>query len=183
MRRSVLVLSAVAIAACRSPGEPVDQLSAVEDPVFAELRSRGDQTFVLTSAEQQGAAPIVTVDLQCAAGRYQHQVRDSLMLRGDGTARRAIVFEQLTDGRVSNSSHMTASGTWRPFNAPSFWWYYGEAPSVELTLKLDSGLGSPYTMYLRTRGANTLTSMMPMGGSCPGFTDKARHAEFTFLRN
>jgi hypothetical protein len=177
MRKFTLLSAALALAACESPSAP--EVTAEAAAVTA-LRT-ADQTFVLSSAENQRSAPIVTLDLRCPTGRIQSQIRDSIFLRADGSARRAFVLEQIIDGRVNNSWHNAAVGTWEPYTRSDAW-YYKDGPSIQLNLANESGVGGAYKMWFRLSDPRVLTTMTAMGGSCPGFSDKARHAEFGYTR-
>ena len=178
MRRVTVSSLLLLAAACTTPADPVDE----GDVPIAALVSSVPQVFVLGSAGGIAAEPIVTFDHTCQAIRYVHAVRDSIILNPDGTAIRSLVIERFADGRVLDLSPMVARGTWRRMTNTRNLYYYGDGPSIELTLSVEnSRVPISYTMPLRVR-ENSLSNRSPMGGSCPGSPNDAREAEFIYTR-
>ena len=179
MRRTIAMSLMLLAAACSSPSDPDDRQEALQ---FAALNSKTPQVFVLGVAEGIAAEPVVTFDHTCQGIRYVHALRDSIILNPDGTAIRSFVIERFADGRVLDSNPMVARGTWRRMTNTRSLYYFGDGPSIELTLTSENSRVPTYTWPLRLDGSEALTNMSPMGGSCPGSPNDARHAQFRYTR-
>ena len=168
MPRLRLVGLALLVVGCSNPSEPNPEIDS-----FQALLSGTPQIFVLSVVENQRADPIVTFDHQCAGVRRQTLVRDTIELRTDGSARRAIHIEHRTDGQVDGSSYIPAIGTWTS-NSASL------QTGARVTLQLTPASGS-YSMPLRVAGRDRLSIPSALGGTCSGSTLDARTAEFVYI--
>ena len=176
--RKIAVSLMLLAAACAAPSDPAAQ----DEAPLPALSSQLPQVFVLGVAEGIAAEPVVTFDHVCQGVRYVHAVRDSIILNPDGTAIRSFVLDRFADGRVLESSPLVARGTWRRMTNTRNIYYFGDGPSIELTLKSANPRVPTYTMPLRLDGSDALTNMSPMGGSCPGSPNDARHGQFRYTR-
>lgn len=183
MRSTIALTIAVSLtlvtSACSSPSDAGSDEEALQ---FAALNSKTSQVFVLGVAEGIPAEPVVTFDHTCQGVRYVHALRDSIILNPDGTAIRSFVIERYSDGKVLDNSPLVARGTWRRMTRTMNVYYFGEGPSIELSVKTDGERGTSYTMPLRLDGSDALTNMSAMGGSCPGSPNDARNAQFKYTR-
>lgn len=179
MRTTIAMSLMLLAAACAGPSDPAAQ----DEVTLPALVSNVPQVFVLGVAEGIPAEPVVTFDHTCQGIRYVHALRDSIILNPDGTAIRSFVIERYADGRVLDLSPMIARGTWRRMTNTRMLYYFGEGPSIELTLKGENTrVPISYTMPLRLEGSDALTNMSAMGGSCPGSPNDGRDAQFRYTR-
>jgi len=180
MRKTIAMSLMLVTTACSSPSDvSSDDQEALQ---FAALDSKAPQVFVLGVAEGIPAEPVVTFDHVCQGVRYVHALRDSIVLNPDGTAIRSFVIERFSDGKVLDSSPLVARGTWRRMTRTMNVYYFGEGPSIELTLTTEGSRAASYTWPLRLDGSDALTNMSAMGGSCPGSPNDARNAQFRYTR-
>lgn len=158
-------------------GAPVEARSIPERATL--LAVHGERQFSLRSSESTLAAPIVVFDHQCAGVRNRLTLRDEIVLRGDGTASRRFEYDRFADDRLLERSTVRAVGRWtqRPIAGPG---YYSGPSTVVLDLVSEGERQSSYLMMLRLRADGTLTTLSPVGGSCPGSANDARHEEFAY---
>ena len=168
MPRLRLVVFALLVAACSDPSEPNPETDS-----FKALLSGNPQIYVLSLVENQRTDPIITFDHQCAGVHRQTLVRDTIELRADGSARRAIYMEHRTDGQVDGSSYIPALGTWTSTSASL-------QTGARVTLQLSQASGS-YSMPLRVAGRDRLSIPSALGGTCSGSALDARTAEFVYV--
>ena len=179
MRSAIVTSCLILTAACAGPSDPAAQ---EDEAVPAALVANFPQVFALGMAEGIAAEPVVTFDHTCQGIRYVHAVRDSIVLNPDFTAVRTIRLDRFANHSPLDSSIMVSRGSWRPMPTNRRVYYFGDGPSIELTLTLESSRAHTYTMPLRLDGADALTNMSPMGGSCPGSPNDARNAQFKYTR-
>jgi len=168
MPRRLLVGLALLAVACSNASGPNPELDS-----FKALLSGTPQIYVLSVVEDQRTDPIVTFDHQCAGVHRQTLVRDTIELRSDGGARRAIHIEHRSDGQVDGSSHIPASGTWTSSSASL-------QTGARVTLQLLPASGS-YSMSLRVTGRDRLSIPSALGGTCSGSALDGRMAEFVYI--
>ena len=175
-------LATLAALACGEPATvPVDHVAALR----ARLSGGGTQ-FVLARAGSQVAEPIVQFDRLCwqdARGPSRGTVRrtavttDTIMLRADGTVRRAVTLAWFADGVLDGAAfHGVSTGTWAPVARSGRWAYYGDGPSIELQLATPAG-GSPTALPLRLRDDGSLGVVWGIGGTCPGPASQPAQAD------
>jgi len=171
------VIALCALAACNSPVES----PATDDAAFDRLVTGGEQVFELSSTDGKPATPAVVFDHRCADVRYMHTLRDRVVLRADGTAERIFQFDRHADRRLLDSFQLRAVGTWSRLVGANDR-YYGSGPSIVLALTPDDTKVPAYTMNMKVGSDRVLGTMSPVGGSCPGSPNDARHVEFSYTR-
>lgn len=184
MQRVLIVSLAVGGAVACS--EPV----RTEGVDLARLAAPGGSTFVLARIEDQTREPFAIFDHVCEGGvRLVQTFRDTLTLWQDGSARRAMVGEQLIDGvpQPGTRNHFIAKGRWGPWQ-PQNVQYYSNGQSIRLYLASEHPAGPNYDMPFRVVGPDTLINRAALGGWCAGPEagtgprGDSRHAEFVYVR-
>jgi hypothetical protein len=158
-------------------GTPVEAPSMPERAALVGLD--GERVFSLRGTESVPSAPTIVFDHQCAGVRYRHTLRDEIVLRGDGTASRRFEYDRFADDRLLERSTVRAVGRWtqQTIAGPG---YFSGASTVVLDLVSEGERPSSYLMMLRRRADGALTTLSPVGGSCPGSANDARHEEFAY---
>jgi hypothetical protein len=182
MRRHALVACVLPalLGACASSIADADP--ATEQANFTKSLGNGPAIFVLDHVDSQNTDPITLFDHVCQSVRYQTTLRDTVMLWSDGRARRAFAIDELTDGAVRSSDHLSFSGHWTSFTQQNAY-YFSDGPSIQVSVAPDSpGQGTAYEMNLRIVATNSLATLSGLGGSCPGSANDGHEALFTFTR-
>lgn len=175
--RVVTVVALTLLVGCGS----VVESPAAADAVYAGLVAGEQQVFELSSSDGKPADPAVVFDHRCANTRFTHTLRERVVLRTDGTAERTMLFDRYADDRLLESDRMRAVGTWSRVPSSTDR-YYGRGPSIVLSLTPDNAKVPPYRMQMRVLDGQALSTLSPVGGSCPGSPNDARHAEFVYTR-
>ncbi len=180
MKRPNVVLlmtgaSLVLTGGCSAVVQP-DATATAIPASFTKVLSAGPATYVLSQVEQQTGDEIVLFDHACPSGRVVVSHRDTIVLSGDGTIRRAGVLERtIGDGELVSSA-VIATGRWSPVSRPSL-----RRPTIAVTTSTENGR-SVGTYEIQVVGDAALHMESGLGGSCPGSPNDGRPARFVYTR-
>jgi hypothetical protein len=142
-------------------------------------------TYVLARIDDDPRDPPVVFDHVCAQGLHVvWTLRDTLVLRADGTASRGLVMEWLENGVPVPSLEFRhrADGPWGRYTGGAGA-YYARGPSVWARLwPVTAPSAPPYTLYFRLLAPDTLGHLSRVGGSCGSDPHDGRTAEFRYVR-
>ena len=75
--------------------------------------------FVLAQVGETAAEPIVTSDLHCGTSQNESAIVDTLVLSGDGVARRATTMIRTVNGVEQQRDSYSSPGLWAAIRGPN----------------------------------------------------------------